>query len=479
VSWGLIWKFEHDWQAALAKHFGNVEAERRVALTLSSVCEDLGRRASVEAHCSWYDYIRLMRSAAVGAAALGAAWLGLIAGAGRLARRKRRLLLNIFRPGLYLTSAFLICLIAAHAALAVVAIYLGESVLVGRVHIGIILAIGLGALLGVLRLANASFSIVKTATATVTGKPVSAQESPPLWNFVADVAKAVKTQPPDNLVVGLDCNFFVTEAPVRALQRTKGGWEAVGYGPRNLEGRTMFLSLPLSRILTQEELRGVLGHELAHYQGEDTAFSRKFYPIYRGTHDAIEALRESGGEEWGNLALIPGVAILSFFLEAFAAAENTISRERELVADKAGAKLVGQQSMGAALVKVHAFSPYLELIRGEMPKLLQQGKALTNSSLLFAQMAQKAATLEALAGLDERRINHPFDSHPPLAVRLDSLGVALQELRAAALQVGPGNAGIQLLAECETIEQELTEVEHYLFAAALAKAAAGSDQGQK
>ena len=54
-----------------------------------------------------------------------------------------------------------------------------------------------------------------------------------------------------------------------------------------LKGRTMFLSLSLCRILSLDEMKAVLGHELAHYKGLDTRFSRRFYPIYRGATQGL------------------------------------------------------------------------------------------------------------------------------------------------------------------------------------------------
>lgn len=62
------------------------------------------------------------------------------------------------------------------------------------------------------------------------------------------------------LVVGLTPTFFVTEADVHCIGGT-------------VTGRTMYLSVPLCRILTVEELSAVIAHELGHFRGEDTVCS--------------------------------------------------------------------------------------------------------------------------------------------------------------------------------------------------------------
>lgn len=454
VAFGIQWKLEREWQAVLVQQAPAASAEERAAFTIETGCRNPEIRKVIESACSLVDYMRYMRRASILSAVAGLSWIGLIALAGRLARVNRKLLLHVFRPGLYLTNLFIVILIAVHGVLAVVALYFGESALIGRIHIGILAVIGLGALAGVAAIVKVSLSVVKAAVTTVIGRAMLAEQSPDLWAFVRNLSKSVKVRPPDHIVVGLDTNFFVTEAHVRTLDG-------------QLEGRTMFMSLPLSRILTRAELEGVIGHELGHYRGQDTLFSRKFYPIYRGTLEGLARLSVSGGEGVGNLALLPAFTILSFFLDAFAAAENTISRERELAADKVGASIAGPRITAAALVKVYAFSGYWPLIRNEMVKALQDGKMFTNVSSTFASVVSTNAKPEALSGLDDRRLSHPTDSHPPLSTRLQNLGVSLQEVEPAALEINPTDAAIALVPDSERLEQDLTEAEHYILARSL------------
>ena len=99
------------------------------------------------------------------------------------------------------------------------------------------------------------------------------------------------------MVVGLDPNFFVTEARVRCLNGT-------------LSGRTLYCSLPLARILSRAEFDAVIGHELGHFRGQDTQFSQRFYPIYRGTADSLRALGNIGVGGAGLLPLLPAVGVM-------------------------------------------------------------------------------------------------------------------------------------------------------------------------
>jgi Zn-dependent protease with chaperone function len=92
----------------------------------------------------------------------------------------------------------------------------------------------------------------------VVGLSIQEQQAPLLWERVRDVALDLNALPPEHIVVGLDPNFFVTESEVRCLDGT-------------CNGRTLYCSLPLSRILTINEFIGIIGHELGHFKGEDTS----------------------------------------------------------------------------------------------------------------------------------------------------------------------------------------------------------------
>jgi Zn-dependent protease with chaperone function len=127
---------------------------------------------------------------------------------------------------------------------------------------------------------------------------------------VNEVAQRLDALPPEHIIVGLDPNFFVTEAEVQ-------------YPGGTCNGRTLYCSLPLSRILRTEEFIGIIGHELGHFKGEDTKFSQQFFPIYRGTVNSIAALQHSGGQGSGVIALLPAIALFSYFLECFSVAERT------------------------------------------------------------------------------------------------------------------------------------------------------------
>ena len=249
-----------------------------------------------------------------------------------------------------------------------------------------------------------------------------------------------------------------------------------------LTGRTMYLSLPLCRILTQDELRAVVAHELAHFHGADTQYSLRFFPIYRGAVNSYVAAASAAYDEEGNpsWALLPAVAVLGHFLRSFAAAESKISRERELVADRFAASVVNEHAISSALVKIYAFSGYWAELLSTMHFSLKAGSVragdetydpqlfFSNASRLFAAIAQGSAEGVPLHDLDEKKVAHPTDSHPPLSVRLESLHSSVAQVAMAAVNVSPERPAIELLDEPEAIEVELSFVQQLLLCPELA-----------
>lgn len=338
---------------------------------------------------------------------------------------------------------------------------------------------GVFALVGVVLTLKPLLGGGRKAQSTVIGQVSRASDYPSLWQFVGDLAKTIGSDLPHNLVVGLTPAFFVTEADVHCIG------EAV-------TGRTMYLSVPLCRILTVEELSAVIAHELAHFRGEDTVFSLKFYPIYQGAVDSLRGVSEAVNmiNNWleyvpinaikligivGSLTLLPSVFMISYFLECFSAAENAVSRDREIAADAVAAKTSGSTNIATALVKLHAYTGIWDQLAAVMHDGLVAGyvtvggehyearQFFSNVSELYAITVAECVEPKSLEGLDTKTIPHPTDSHPPLSVRLTALGQSLAGIRSGALNVSPSPSAHEVIDNCDELENRLSIFEQALI----------------
>jgi Zn-dependent protease with chaperone function len=453
VARSVEWKLDSTLRSALIQQFPERTDDIHHA-SVSELCKqpDVRADADLAETCNLSDNMQLLKTGAVVAAILGVALLIAIRIAGTVSKKSRILLLLLFAPGLHITMLATSVLVVLYAALGMAAIYYGEAALIGRIHYGIMLALGLGAIFGVVSVIRAQFSTIKKATITVLGKRLTAEKYPRLWQFAHELATKMGAQSPDAIVAGLEPNFYVTEANVICLDG-------------KLTGRTMFLSLPLCRILSLDEMKAILGHELAHYKGLDTRFSRQFYPIYRGATQGLIDVSSgfSGNGGAAQVALLPALVTLSYFLDSFSVSEKAISRGRELVADSEAAKIVTARNLATSLVKLHSFSDSWSVIRKEMQHALGQGKQLINISMLFALVARQRASSEVMDSVSEEGPVHPTDTHPPLSQRLKNLNLTIEEVGCDSAELSPSNPATNLVDNLEGLEEELTDVEHAMM----------------
>jgi len=453
ASFGIEWKLDSMLKQAVREDYSNEEIDIS-KITVSSICSDYELRSELNEVCELNGNVALMKFGAILSALIGIALIIGIKISGQLARGNRKMLLLLFKPLLHVTMLTLSGLMIAHAALGMAAIFFGESILIGTVHIGIMLALGIGALFGILAMIHAQFSTFKIASTTVIGKRIDPRDHPRLWTFVRDLANQMEAEIPNAIVAGLEPNFYVTEANVVCIDG-------------KLKGRTMYISVPLCRILSIDETKAVLAHELAHYKGFDTKFSKKFYPIYRGLAQGITNISSGFSQkEEGSasaIILLPALLSLTYFLAAFSEAENTISREREIAADKEAALVESPNSIASALVKIHAFSDAWFLIKKSIRDALSSGKQLINASTLFMKIIQDMKNNKALEHVSEEGPIHPTDSHPPLSLRLDKLNLTYEQVIEDASNTSPKDPSVDLFESAEELEEELTEIEHLIM----------------
>jgi len=420
-----------------------IPADVRQSLTIARYCAI--PEVAGSSGCQQYKWISLLFWTSTGTLLFGLLIPAVIRWAGRRSRTHRRLLLKIFAPGLKLAVMAVACLIILHAILLVAALYFGPVYLFSRYAPKLLFLIGAGACVGVWKLIASLAKTVTPAEAGVFGRVLPATEHPALWGMVRDLASRAGASPPDHIVGGLDGTFFVTEAKVHCLD-----------GP--LTGRTLFLSLPLCRIMTIPELEGVIGHELGHFLGEDTQYSLKFYPIYRGAQESIEVLLQPlvGGAWVSSAALLPALSVLGFFMDSFSEAECEISRTRELAADATAVRLTSPSIFGAALVKVAAFAEQCVRAADSIVEDVRARREPASYGSHIIRHAGSAAATMNLGDLDTVKVPHPTDSHPPLGVRLQAMGVSLDGCRQQALDVNPEISAFSLFESGAEVEESLT-----------------------
>jgi heat shock protein HtpX len=128
---------------------------------------------------------------------------------------------------------------------------------------------------------------------------------------------------------------------------------------RNPNHAAVAVTQGITQILTEEELRGVLAHELAHVRNRDILIGSVAAAIAMGITFAARmamwgAMFGGGGRDRDGGGL--GLLLMAFLAPVAAMVlQMAISRSREYEADRVGARLAGSgEPLARALEKLHA-----------------------------------------------------------------------------------------------------------------------------
>ncbi|ACM20135.1 membrane-bound zinc-dependent protease HtpX [Geotalea daltonii FRC-32] len=180
---------------------------------------------------------------------------------------------------------------------------------------------------------------------------------------------------------------------------------------RNPEHAAVAATEGILRILTQEELEGVMAHELSHVKNRDILISTiaatiagaiamlgnmlQWAAIFGGGRHNDE---EGGGSAIGGLAMAIIAPIAAMLIQM------AVSRSREYMADESGAKICGNPlSLASALRKLQSASQMLPMheARPATAHLFivnpLTGGALLNLFSTHPPMEERIAKLEAMA----------------------------------------------------------------------------------
>lgn len=226
----------------------------------------------------------------------------------------------------------------------------------------------------------------KMALRMHNAEPVTRSSAPDLYEMVEELSR--------NAGLPTPAIYIIREEQPNAF--------ATGRDPENA---AVACTTGIMKLLTRDELAGVMAHELAHIQNRDTlimtisatiagaiGFLAQFAFFFRS--------ERSGG--W-----IGTLAIMILAPLAASLVQMTISRTREYAADKRGAEICGQPlALASALAKISGYAGRVEMASAErnpasahlfiMNPLI--GKGADKLFSTHPNPANRIAALEAMAG---------------------------------------------------------------------------------
>ncbi len=237
----------------------------------------------------------------------------------------------------------------------------------------------------------------------VKGKVLHEEQAPRFWARLEALAQACGARMPDHVILGLEDTFFVTEGDVACNDGT-------------LTGRTLFLSLPMLRVVDRRQADAVFAHELGHFSGEDTVYSKKIAPLLSRYAKYLELLHQ-------NPISYPVFYFMCSFWSFFHWSLGTYNKKREHRADQIGAQASSPQDFAVGLLLVSAYSGFRSKLETEYFSQDKLTEDLDLSETIRVGYWNFVREYQGKLDSDEIKASHPFDSHPSYHERLAALGI--------------------------------------------------------
>lgn len=207
-----------------------------------------------------------------------------------------------------------------------------------------------------------------------------------------------------NIVRGLTQSNGMLMPKVYVIQSDTPNAFATGRNPQNA---AVAVTTGIMKLLTHDELTGVLAHELAHVRHHDTLISAIAATI-AGAISMIAHVGQFammfGGRRDSQQATNPLVSLVLIIVAPMAAAliQMAVSRSREFGADAGGAKLCGKPlALASALEKLE---------RGNQRHPMQKANQNPTTAHMFIINPLVGGSLAKL-----------FSTHPPTRERIERL----------------------------------------------------------
>ncbi|MDQ2676068.1 MAG: zinc metalloprotease HtpX [Actinomycetota bacterium] len=255
------------------------------------------------------------------------------------------------------------------------------------------LLVGIGALVGgpdmaltflivalVINLGSWFFSD-KIAIKMSGAKPVTEEQAPGLYQMVRELCTRADLPMPSLYVIPQEQpNAFAT-----------------GRNPKN---SAVAVTAGIMKRLSEDELRGVIAHELAHIRNRDVLLQSVASAIGGAiTYIGYMLLWFGGDEDSGPLGLVAALALVILAPIAASLIQLGVSRQREYSADATGAEICGNpESLASALLR-------LEESAQEIPMQVNQA-----AEPLYIVKPFKGGGMASL-----------FSTHPPIEERVRRL----------------------------------------------------------
>lgn len=277
------------------------------------------------------------------------------------------------------------------------------------------------------------------------GRLIERHRHPKFFDLLDRICMRLGAAPPEEVYLCSMPNAFVAEFPTRDASA------------RRQTQRVLAIGAELVALCSIEQLAAVLCHEIAHFSGRDTLWSRRVarfcesMAMVIGSHHSDSwASEDEGSRGW--VQWLVYLALLAYFYP-FAALYARDERRREFRADRAAAEICGPRAMQSVLIHLNVVAASEKLrVLPIVAEVVEHDRPLENAfeALRKRRTALPAAALARAEGAAFMENRNWFSSHPRLAERFR----AVAQVESRGLHA-PQPAG-KLFTDWTTMELEMT-----------------------
>jgi heat shock protein HtpX len=220
----------------------------------------------------------------------------------------------------------------------------------------------------------------KIALRMARAQPMTEEQAPQIYAMVRELTTTAKMPMP--------ALYVIPQAQPNAF--------ATGRSP---DHSAVAITAGIMKLLSPDELRGVIAHELSHIRNRDTLIQSVAAAIGGAISYLGYMLMWFGGDDDSPLSLVASLVLVLLAPIAASIIQLAISRQREFSADATGAQICGNpESLASALLR------------------LEEG-----SQAIPMQVNQATECMYIVKPFSGKGISNLFSTHPPIEERVRRL----------------------------------------------------------
>nr|WP_199290221.1 M48 family metallopeptidase [Leptolyngbya sp. FACHB-36] len=238
------------------------------------------------------------------------------------------------------------------------------------------------------------------------GLRLTRQQVPALFALVDDLTRTLQAPSFHHILLVQDFNAAVMQVPRLGIF----GWQE----------NYLLVGLPLMQVLSPEQFRAVLAHELGHLSGNHSRFAGWIYRVRKTWMQILERLQGGHG---GSSLLFD--RFFNWYAPFFSAYSFVLARMDEYDADRCAAQLAGKTHCAEALMNVAVQGPFVDRCwTGIYDRVKQEVEPPSTAFSQVMQTLHGAAPIEGRQWLEQALMQKTSnaDTHPCLSDRLAALG---------------------------------------------------------